>query len=195
MIVRPRAHTPRVRDDDVFDTVARLAAAGVYRDDILGIAGVDLDGNGVLSAGPKGTLRRMYTRGSHEFRVAAAKGWIDPLPPLQAAPIAAAQEAEQLAGVPLPPLLRRLFLEVGNGGFGPGYGVLGLRGGYEFCGRTALSGLRHRDQWSGKARLFPCCCVTGAAPSPARWTLSTGRSGEATRTRRQTALTGPFRRR
>jgi hypothetical protein len=27
-------------------------------------------------------------------------------------------------------LLRRLYLEVGNGGFGPGYGILGVRGGH-----------------------------------------------------------------
>jgi hypothetical protein len=35
--------------------------------------------------------------------------------------------AEQHLGFPLPGLLRRLYLEVGNGGFGPGYGLLSLR--------------------------------------------------------------------
>ena len=37
-------------------------------------------------------------------------------------------EAEEALGFPLPPLLRRLFLEVANGGFGPPGGILGVRG-------------------------------------------------------------------
>lgn len=41
---------------------------------------------------------------------------------------AAIAEAEQVIGFPVPPLLRRLYLEVSNGGFGPG--VLGVRGGF-----------------------------------------------------------------
>jgi hypothetical protein len=31
---------------------------------------------------------------------------------------------------PLPPLLKRVYLEVSNGGFGPGYGLIGLDGGH-----------------------------------------------------------------
>lgn len=38
-------------------------------------------------------------------------------------------EAEQVIGYRLPPLLRRLYLEVANGGFGPRDGVLGVSGG------------------------------------------------------------------
>lgn len=34
--------------------------------------------------------------------------------------------AEATLGFALPPLLKRLYLEVGNGGFGPGFGILGL---------------------------------------------------------------------
>ena len=43
-------------------------------------------------------------------------------------PIAPAdlERAEQRLGVELPGLLRRLYLEVANGGFGPGFGLLGL---------------------------------------------------------------------
>lgn len=38
----------------------------------------------------------------------------------------AIEEVEETIGYPLPPLLRRLFLEVSNGGFGPGHGgILG----------------------------------------------------------------------
>ncbi|MBT2490302.1 hypothetical protein J7E96_17605 [Streptomyces sp. ISL-96] len=42
---------------------------------------------------------------------------------------AAVTEAEQAIGFPLPPLLRRLYLDVANGGFGPAEGILGVRGG------------------------------------------------------------------
>ena len=38
-------------------------------------------------------------------------------------------DAEQRLGMRLPPLLRRLYLEVANGGFGPGYGLIGVSGG------------------------------------------------------------------
>ncbi|EFH82016.1 SMI1/KNR4 family protein [Ktedonobacter racemifer] len=39
-------------------------------------------------------------------------------------------ETEQKLGFSLPPLLRLLYTEVANGGFGPGYGILGAEGGY-----------------------------------------------------------------
>ncbi len=52
---------------------------------------------------------------------------MEPLPS-PATPEAVA-EAEALIGFPLPPLLRRLYLEVANGGFGPDYGILGVRRG------------------------------------------------------------------
>ncbi|MER6578019.1 hypothetical protein [Nonomuraea sp. NPDC001023] len=43
----------------------------------------------------------------------------------------AVAEAEDAIGYPLPSLLRRLYLEVGNGGFGARGGIIGVRG-YEF---------------------------------------------------------------
>jgi SMI1 / KNR4 family (SUKH-1) len=39
-------------------------------------------------------------------------------------------EAEKQLGFALPPLLRRAYLEVANGGFGPGYGVMGIWDGF-----------------------------------------------------------------
>lgn len=39
-------------------------------------------------------------------------------------------EAEKSLGFSLPPLLRRAYLEVANGGFGPGYGIIGVGGGF-----------------------------------------------------------------
>lgn len=92
----------------------------------------------------------MATREDQVFdavvRRIAAGGYIDEVPasrlaPLRPAPPAAVAEAEELAGRSLPSLLRRLYLEVGNGGFGPGYGLLGLRGGHRSDGLDALTGL------------------------------------------------------
>ncbi|MGW2525034.1 SMI1/KNR4 family protein [Streptomyces sp. NPDC001617] len=48
--------------------------------------------------------------------------------PVPASPDAVAG-AEEVFGYPLPPLLRRLYLEVANGGFGPRSGILGVPGG------------------------------------------------------------------
>lgn len=39
------------------------------------------------------------------------------------------EAAEMAMGLELPALMRRLYLEVGNGGFGPGGGLLGIGGG------------------------------------------------------------------
>jgi len=51
-----------------------------------------------------------------------------PLP--EPATAAALDAAEARLGVALPPLLRRLYLEVANGGFGPGSGIIGIRDGW-----------------------------------------------------------------
>ena len=47
-------------------------------------------------------------------------------PPLDDAEVAA---AEQRLGLGLPPALRALYTRLGNGGYGPAYGLLGLSGG------------------------------------------------------------------
>jgi hypothetical protein len=39
-------------------------------------------------------------------------------------------QAETKLGFKLPSLLGRLYVEIGNGGFGPGYGMFGLEGGF-----------------------------------------------------------------
>jgi hypothetical protein len=40
------------------------------------------------------------------------------------------EKAEVILGFKLPRLLTRLYVEVANGGFGPGYGLFGLEGGF-----------------------------------------------------------------
>lgn len=143
-----------MRDEDVvFDAVARLVAGGEYLDSILGRPGVDLDGGGAFRPDPRGVMRRVYRRRSSRYAKARAQGWIEPLPPLQLASPDAVAQAESLAGRPLPSLLRRMYLQVGNGGFGPGYGLLGLYGGHAAAGATALTLLERtsRQDRSGPA--------------------------------------------
>ena len=49
----------------------------------------------------------------------------------------AATETE--LGFALPPLYRQILIEIGNGGFGPGYGLLGAQGGHvDFDRRTLI---------------------------------------------------------
>lgn len=56
-------------------------------------------------------------------QVAAAPDWRGPV---ELASPGAVNEAEHVIGLPLPPLLRRIYLEVANGGFGPRDDVLGV---------------------------------------------------------------------
>jgi len=66
-------------------------------------------------------------------------------PPATKAQLAA---TEQVLGFPLPPMLRTLYTLVANGGFGPGLGITGARGGYSFGwdGReTTLDGYSDSD--------------------------------------------------
>lgn len=78
---------------------------------------------------------------------------LDPLPP--PATQAAVAEVEHLLGAALPVTLRRLLLEVANGGFGPGYGLLGLRDGHAVSGSTATDALG--DFRDGPGALLPIC--------------------------------------
>jgi hypothetical protein len=81
-------------------------------------------------------LRRLFDQGPTPDLVAKANAIeqsmstpeIKPLPkPATEAELAA---AEARMTVRLPPLLRRLYLDLANGGFGPGYGILGVAGGW-----------------------------------------------------------------
>ncbi len=47
-------------------------------------------------------------------------------------------EAERVIGYPLPPLLLRIYREIGNGGVGPALGIEGLRGGYTSDGPNMI---------------------------------------------------------
>ncbi|GAA4258249.1 hypothetical protein [Dactylosporangium darangshiense] len=102
----------------------------------------------------------------------AARTYVDDmpasrLPVLEPASAAAVAQAEELAGRGLPPLLRRLYLEVGDGGFGPGYGLFGLdkatrgiAGGFLNlcdwgCGITSELDLRDGQVWGSDPNPAP----------------------------------------
>jgi hypothetical protein len=121
----------RVSDDAVFESVRALAAAGEYLDLVPGVvAAVSPTRPGEYQRTAEGGYRRLYSCGTPEFLQARQAGLLGRLPDLVPAPAVVVEEAESVIGYRLPPLLRRLYLEVGNGGFGPGYGIFGLRDGH-----------------------------------------------------------------
>jgi hypothetical protein len=140
----------------ILDGVGALIAVGHHRDEVPGLPGVALAGGGVFRGD-----RRLYHRGTAEFATAAGKGLLDRLPPPPPpATSAAIAQAESLVGAPLPELLRGLYA-VANGGFGPGYGVLGLREGFmDDMNRTAVDILAEIPDglWPGMpSGLLPVC--------------------------------------
>jgi len=143
--------------DALIAEIAECVTVGLHLDQVPGRPGQDLPDVGLPA-----NYRRIYTRGTPEFLDALTTGKLDrlPPPPVPATP-AAVDRAESLVGGPLPPVLKRLYLEVANGGFGPGHGVLGLDGGYaDDLKRTAIGILGERDDgiWPGMPRdLLPVC--------------------------------------
>jgi hypothetical protein len=89
-----------------------------------------------------------------------------PLPP-QFAPISAAQlkRSEHRLGFPLPPFLAEVYQRVGNGGFGPGHGLIGLAGGFTHDRGKTIIKLYHSyhvktpndPTWQWPDRLVPIC--------------------------------------
>ncbi len=77
----------------------------------------------------------------------------------------AIEEAEKSLDFALPPILRRVLLEIGNGGFGPGHGLLGVSGGAtDEHGNSlvdlydGLSATNPEDPvWSWPEHLVPIC--------------------------------------
>ncbi|HEY3964796.1 MAG TPA: SMI1/KNR4 family protein [Planctomycetaceae bacterium] len=72
-------------------------------------------------------IARIKSRVADPRKAVDAAAWVHPLPTIRApAKPAEVDAAERALGHPIPQLLRRLYLEVGNGGFGPAYGLEGV---------------------------------------------------------------------
>ena len=88
------------------------------------------DGDNIYQYGEKYRRRRWYDW-ERNFHVVDKEN--DPLrfgfeyPPATEEQLLATEKA---LGFPLPPALRALYLQVANGGFGPGYGIIGAKGGF-----------------------------------------------------------------
>ena len=73
------------------------------------------------------------------------------------------ERCEAALGFPLPELLRRLYAEIGNGGFGPGYGLLPIPNGPTTEPCTLIDLYRQcrmpgdRDTWEWPTGLLPVC--------------------------------------
>jgi hypothetical protein len=140
----------------ILDRIRALIESGQHRDEVPGRPGVALGGGGTFREG-----RRLYLRGTEEYSAAAVSGLLDRLPPPPPpAGDDALHEAESLVGATFPPLLAELY-RIANGGFGPGYGLLGLRGGFQDdTGRTAVDLLAEvpKGRWPGMPNgLLPLC--------------------------------------
>ena len=78
-------------------------------------------------------VRKRIESGSKDPRAFAVR------PPAPAATYASIAADEQTLCFKVPALLKRLYVQVGNGGWGPGYGLLGLTGGAkDDLGQTAV---------------------------------------------------------
>jgi len=71
-------------------------------------------------------------------------------PPFQAVTDQQWVETESSIGYSLPPLLKLLYREVGNGGFGPGYGLRGVSG-----GMPDDNGFTLDEDYQGRRQGFP----------------------------------------
>lgn len=148
-------------EDEVFQAVQDLVAVGEYLDRIPGVPMPSAERGGMFAITPDGQYRRFYERGSAEYLQARASGLVEPLPAdLVPASEETVQAVEDDIGLPLPPLMRRLYTEIGDGGFGPGYGLLKLS--------TSLS--KHRQQrnddspaWSSFPPWLLAICGWGCA--------------------------------
>jgi hypothetical protein len=119
-----------VSEDAVFEAVRAAVEAGEYTE-WLPAARAQGRSRGAADGLPARNAPggQGYLRGTPEHLQARALGLVARLPQPPLATAEAVWAVEEATGCPLPPLLRRLFLEVANGGFGPRHGgILGAPG-------------------------------------------------------------------
>jgi len=105
-------------------------------------------------------IHRLKVRNADRLR--ATDGGLhsrEPIPPVSAG---ALQSAERAIGFALPELLRAVYREVANGGFGPQYGIVGTKGGaapdgrtLETCCRNMMKLEKENPTWRWPVHLLP----------------------------------------
>jgi len=105
-------------------------------------------------------IRRLRERNVDRER--ATDGGIHPRAAVRPAGARALRDSERAIGFKLPELLRAVYQEVGNGGFGAEYGIVGTKGGakldgytLESCYRRMLKLKKENAGWRWPARLLP----------------------------------------
>jgi len=108
----------------------------------------------------KDLIQRLQERNADRAR--ATDGGIHPRKPIP--PVAQKQlkVAERAISFKLPELCRAIYLKVGNGGFGPEYGIVGTKGGakldectLETCYQNMLKLEKENSVWRWPERLLP----------------------------------------
>jgi SMI1 / KNR4 family (SUKH-1) len=82
-------------------------------------------GNQMTEKTQASLLLRILEKAQQEKPRGLRKQWYPPASQEQV------QATEEALGLALPPLLRACYLQISNGGFGPGEGVMGVIGGFE----------------------------------------------------------------
>ena len=105
-------------------------------------------------------IQRLNERNADRQR--ATDGHIHPARPLRPATRKELQAAERALGFQVPELLRTIYLKVGNGGFGPQYGIVGTKEGFkldkcslETCYQGMLQLEEENPVWRWPKRLLP----------------------------------------
>jgi hypothetical protein len=152
-----------ISEDAVFEAIRAAVEAGEYTDYLPAARAQDRDRGAAAGEPARNAPEGGYLRGTPEHRQARAIGLAARLPRPPVAAAGAVREVEEATGCPLPRLLRRLFLEVANGGFGPGHsGILGAPGD---------QGRRYTGDWDDLLHVHRAFLGPGPVPDPPRHML------------------------
>jgi SMI1 / KNR4 family (SUKH-1) len=161
--VRARAADPQRRvDERPSELFASISSAGLG-DLMAMLRGISGDLGQLRASGPNDAINARAEQIGRSMTTPAARD----LP--AAVSVGALSAAERELGVRFPSLLRRLYTEVGNGGFGPGPGLVGLRGGATTSSGSSLEDLYaemleakdQHDAWEWPRSLVPVCDLGG----------------------------------
>jgi hypothetical protein len=113
-----------------------------------------------MPASEQNLIQRLQERNAD--RGGATGGHLRPKKPIPPAAAKDLQAAERALGFTLPELVRAMYLQVANGGFGPEYGIVGIKGGFkldkhslESCYEGMLELEEENSEWRWPKGLLP----------------------------------------